>query len=77
MTTTAIAAVSSSAGVPLKVDGKAIPPVGFAQMTLMCAVIGIVLAVARVSGAWGGAARRRTRSERIRASTRTGRSFSR
>ncbi len=30
----------------LEIDGKAIPPAGFAQMTLMCAVAGILLAAA-------------------------------
>ena len=42
--TTAIAAVADAAGVSLAVDGEAIPLLGFAQMTLLGAVIGIVLA---------------------------------
>jgi hypothetical protein len=44
--TTAVAAVAHAAGVPFAVDGKAIPLAGFAQMTLLGAVLGgLLLAV--------------------------------
>lgn len=39
-----LAAVFHAAGAPLSVDGEAIPLPGFAQMVLLGAVIGIVLA---------------------------------
>lgn len=42
--TTAMAAVADAAGVPLAVDGEAIPLAGFAQMTLLGAVLGGLLA---------------------------------
>jgi hypothetical protein len=41
--TTAVAAVAHAAGVSLEVDGEMIPLLGFAQMTLLGAVIGGVL----------------------------------
>ena len=41
--TTAVAAAAHAAGVPLAVDGEMIPLAGFAQMTLLGAVIGGVL----------------------------------
>jgi Family of unknown function (DUF6069) len=44
--TTAVAAVSSAAGVTLEVGGEAIPLAGFAQMTLLGVVLGVVLAAA-------------------------------
>jgi hypothetical protein len=43
--TTVVAAVARAADVPLAIDGEQIPLFGFAQLTLMGAVIGIVLAV--------------------------------
>jgi hypothetical protein len=43
--TTVVAAVARAADVPLAIDGEEIPLVGFAQLTMMCAVIGTVLAV--------------------------------
>src|SRR3954470_14606813 len=42
--TTAIAAAALAAGVPLTVGGEQIPVLGFAQLTLVCAAIGVVLA---------------------------------
>ena len=44
--TTAVAAVAHAAGVPLEVDGEMIPLAGFAQMTLLGAVLGGLLAAA-------------------------------
>lgn len=43
--TTVIAAVARAADVPLAIDGEQIPLPGFAQLTMMCAVVGTVLAV--------------------------------
>jgi len=43
--TTLVAAAARSADVPLAVDGEEIPLLGFAQLTMMCAVIGTLLAV--------------------------------
>jgi Family of unknown function (DUF6069) len=42
--TTAIAAVADAAGVSFEVDGEPIPLLGFAQMTLLGAVLGLVIA---------------------------------
>ena len=42
--TTAIAAVADAGGVSFDVDGEAIPLLGFAQMTLIGAVLGLVIA---------------------------------
>ena len=42
--TTAIAVVASAAGVSFEVDGEAIPLAGYAQMTLLGAVAGVLLA---------------------------------
>jgi len=42
--TTVVAALAHAAGVPLTVDGEMIPIAGFAQMTLLGAVLGGVLA---------------------------------
>ena len=42
--TTAIALVASAAGVSFEVEGEAIPMAGYAQMTLIGAVVGILLA---------------------------------
>ena len=44
VTTTAIAAVADAAGVSFEVDGEPIPLVGFAQMTVLGAVLGLVIA---------------------------------
>ena len=44
--TTAVAAVADAAGVPFAIDGESIPLLGFAQMTLIGAVLGGVLAAA-------------------------------
>jgi peptidoglycan/LPS O-acetylase OafA/YrhL len=41
-----VAAVARAADVPLAVGGKAIPVAGFAQLTLVGALVGILLAVA-------------------------------
>ena len=43
--TTVVAAVARAADVPLAIDGEQIPLLGFAQLTMMGAVIGAVLAV--------------------------------
>jgi hypothetical protein len=43
--TTVIAAVARAGDVPLAIDGEQIPLLGFAQLTMMCAVIGTVMAV--------------------------------
>ena len=43
--TTVVAAVARAVDVPLAIDGEPIPLLGFAQLTLMGAVIGTVLAV--------------------------------
>ena len=43
--TTAIAAVAHAAGVSFEIDGEAIPLMGFAQMTVLGAVLGLVIAV--------------------------------
>ena len=43
--TTIVAAVARAADVPLAIDGEEIPLLGFAQLTMMCAIIGTVLAV--------------------------------
>lgn len=45
-TTTAVAAVTHAAGVSLAIEGEKIPLMGFAQLTLMFSLIGIVLAAA-------------------------------
>jgi cytochrome bd-type quinol oxidase subunit 2 len=44
--TTAVAAGALAAGVPLEVDGEQIPLAGFAQLTLLCTVVGLVVAKA-------------------------------
>jgi hypothetical protein len=44
--TTAVAAVADAAGVPLAIDGETIPLLGFAQLTLIGAVIGGLMAAA-------------------------------
>lgn len=44
--TTAVAAAASAAGVPLEIDGEAIPLAGFAQLTLVGAVLGGLIAAA-------------------------------
>ena len=44
--TTAIAVAASAAGVSFQVDGEAIPLAGYAQMTLIGAVLGVLLAKA-------------------------------
>ena len=43
---TAVAAVASAADVPLTIDGETIPLFGFAQMTLVGAVLGGLIAAA-------------------------------
>lgn len=45
VTTTAIAAVADAAGVSFEADGEPIPLLGFAQMTLLGAVFGLVIAL--------------------------------
>lgn len=44
--TTALAAAADAAGVPFAIEGERIPLLGFAQMTLVGAVLGGLLAVA-------------------------------
>lgn len=44
--TTAAAAVAEAAGIPLAIDGETIPLLGFAQLTLIGAVLGGLIAVA-------------------------------
>jgi hypothetical protein len=44
--TTAIAGVALAAQVPVAVEGEQIPLAGFAQLTLMCTAVGILLAKA-------------------------------
>jgi hypothetical protein len=44
--TTVIAAVARAADVPLEVDGEPIPLLGFAQLTMMSVVLGVVIAAA-------------------------------
>lgn len=48
--TTTVAAVALAADVPLEVDGEQIPLLGFAQLTLVSAALGILLA--KVVGRW-------------------------
>lgn len=48
--TTLVAAVAKGAGVPLEIDGAPIPPAAFAQLTLMCVAMGVVLA--KALGRW-------------------------
>ena len=43
--TTAAAAITHAAGVSFEIEGEMIPVLGFAQMTLIGAVIGVVLAL--------------------------------
>ena len=57
--TTAVAAVADAAGVPFAIDGEAIPLLGFAQMTLVGAVLGGLLAAALNRFATNAPARRR------------------
>ena len=45
VTTTAVAAAARAADIPLAIDEEQIPLFRFAQLTMMCAVIGTVLAV--------------------------------
>lgn len=44
--TTAVAAVAEAAGVPLAIDGETIPLLGFAQLTLIGALLGGLIAAA-------------------------------
>jgi peptidoglycan/LPS O-acetylase OafA/YrhL len=41
--TAVVAAAAHGAGIPLEIDGETIPPLGFAQMTLIGALVGGVL----------------------------------
>ena len=54
--TTAVAAVAGAADVPLEVDGEQIPLLGFAQMTLLATVIGVLLA--KAAARWSSRPRR-------------------
>ena len=45
--TSAVAAVAHAAGISLAVGGAEIPIAGFAQLTVMCAVVGILIAAAQ------------------------------
>ena len=42
--TTAVAGAALAAGVDFEIDGEAIPLLGFPQMTLLCTVLGLVIA---------------------------------
>jgi hypothetical protein len=44
--TSVVAAVALAAGVPLEIAGEQIPVLGFAQLTLMSTVLGVLLAAA-------------------------------
>ncbi len=44
--TTAVAAVATGVDVPLEIDGEQIPLLAFAQLTLLCTALGVVLAKA-------------------------------
>jgi hypothetical protein len=44
--TTALAGAALAAGVPVAVEGEQIPLAGFAQLTLMCTALGLLLAKA-------------------------------
>src|SRR5215211_6142136 len=44
VTTTAVAAAAGAAGVPFEIDGETIPLAGFAQLTLVGALLGGLLA---------------------------------
>jgi Family of unknown function (DUF6069) len=44
--TTAVGAIARAADVPLEIDGERIPLAGFAQLTLIAAVVGVALAAA-------------------------------
>jgi hypothetical protein len=46
LATTAVAGVALAAGVPITIEGEQIPLAGFAQLTLVCTAIGVVLAKA-------------------------------
>jgi Family of unknown function (DUF6069) len=46
LTTTAVAAAADAAGVPLAIDGETIPLLGFAQLTLVGAVLGGLMVAA-------------------------------
>jgi hypothetical protein len=56
LATTAVAAGALAADVPLEIGGEQIPLLGFAQLTLMATVIGVVLANAFAR--WTSAPRR-------------------
>ncbi len=45
MATSATAAIAHASGVSLKVSGKAIPVIGFAELTIFAAIVGTVLAL--------------------------------
>ncbi len=44
LATTGVAAAALAAGVPLEVEREQIPLVGFAQLTLVCTAVGVLLA---------------------------------
>lgn len=54
--TAAAAAAAQAAGVSVEISGEQIPPVGFAQVTLMCVALGLIIAVA--IRRWAGQPRR-------------------
>jgi hypothetical protein len=54
--TTTTAAVASGAGISLEVGGEAIPLAGFGQLTLVCTVIGVL--VAKALSRWAATPRR-------------------
>jgi len=54
--TTAVAAAAVAADVPLEVDGEQIPLLGFAQLTLMSTIVGVLLA--KAAARWSSRPRR-------------------
>ena len=48
--TSAVAAVARAVDVPLEIAGEAIPVVGFAQLTLICTLLGVL--IAKVARRW-------------------------
>jgi hypothetical protein len=54
--TTAVAGLAMAAGVPLEIDGEQIPLLGYAQLTLVCAALGVLLA--KAARRWAGNPRR-------------------
>ena len=53
--TSAIAALAVALDVPVEIAGEAIPVLGFAQMTLLCTVLGVL--IAKGARRWASSAR--------------------